>query len=326
MVKRSRGENLDKFGQNNAKEAAGLALVRSALADVGILHMRRSAEGARADFSVFFPGADCAAIGVQLKTCHSLTHRHGRCFYQFSKTSGYDGLLLLMMAMVEDTPRMWLRRGCDNPAGQTEVPVFTKQLRKHDWAGCELQLAGLSAALEQAFGVDGIDIRSVEDFVRPSCATHVVEFEAQLRLEKQLPLLYEAPDVEHQAYDYKVGAARWQMKVASYDQPGDRFSARLCRMAGEAKTVQYAATDFDWLAVLLPEHPVLQAPTMYLIPIHALVERGFVGRKASRAGNLRVTPHRGGVAWAEAFRIDLSTPQLALQQYERVRYGSGPVA
>ena len=72
--------------------------------------------------------------------------------------------------------------------------------------------------------------------------------------------------------------------------------------------------------LLLPDHPLLEAPGMYLFPVRVMEERGYVGRDVW-GSSLRVAPHLPDAAcWADAFYIDLSCCARALQDYGRVRY------
>ena len=325
MPKRTRDENVAKYGQNNAKEAHGLALVRDAFALDGRLKLLQSAEGARADFCVFFPGAECAAIGCQLKTMHTLARHGQREYYQFGHTGGYSGLMLLLIAFVGGAPRLWLHRGTDVTVKGILIPVV-KRRAGYDWDVHEVQLDNLAGALENCFGEDDVTVQPAEEFIKPTSPSRVVEYEAQTRLESQLPLLYKRPDVENGVYDCTVGAAHWQLKVANFDSRYKRFRVTLDKAGGivdgKPSYRQYAVTDFEWLAVLLPVHPYLSTPGMYLFPMRVLVERGYAGRDDVGGSSLAVAPHsRNAARWAQAFYIDLSTPQVGLRDYARVRYG-----
>lgn len=95
-----RKSNLAKYGRNHALESEGLALVRTSAAEHPILRIRKSAEGAKADFVIYANGFAALAIGVQLKT----TKRIRR--FKHSKAEFVKGGVLFPLPDHEG-PRHW---------------------------------------------------------------------------------------------------------------------------------------------------------------------------------------------------------------------------
>ena len=329
--KRTREENVAKFGCNYEKEAKGLAIVRDVLEADGRLEMQKCAEGARADFCVYFPGCPSHAVGCQLKTTHGYHHhQNGHSYYNFRYTAGYEGLLVILVACVEDEEvKVWLRPGSTIAAQTLSIPKQAKGDWGYDWTVHAVELADLTQALATAFLLNDIQHQPVCDLIKPTSSTQLVEYESHLRLEDQMPLPFKPPSSENQHHDYTVNGERWQMKVASYLARDDIFVASVKKSAGQRISQQYEVNDFDWLAILMPEHHLLRnlPPRMYLIPMHTLEERGVVGRNLTGA-TIPVYPHRVSRAnsfWANAFEIDLSTPSTALAGYHRMLFERGTV-
>lgn len=333
----TREENVAKYGGSNAKEAMGLALVREALETDGRLCFHRSAEGARADFVVHLPGEEDRALGVQLKTCHTLQHpsaaRHGHAWMGFSKTGGYAGLLILLISFTYDPPRAWLVAG-QEIGDRGNITIGTHH--SYMWQRREAPLHKLPHRLLNAIQMGplaALELQPVETLIRPSSATRSREFEAFCWLRERFPLLMHQPEVEHQAFDYLVDGAKWQLKLANYVPLKDRFHIGLSKLAGmcegKSTTRTYDASDFDWLAVHLPsEHEkvvALQAPRFYLIPMRTLVAHQLVGKAGVTGTALYLYPHRcthtkrNVNAWVETYMVDLTSHASARADYERIR-------
>ena len=263
MVKRTRDKCVQKWGCNNAKEGHGRDLVQASLAASGRLVFRKTAEGARADFCVYVPGRQDFAIGCQLKTTQSVQQSEGRQGYAFTKTAGYDGLVMVFIASIDGVDRVWLRTGASITSSGIKIPVHPgKYAGAYQWAHNEVPLSRLAEALLPFFRAETVNVQHADVHVRPPPGTRLQEYEAHLLLERQLPLHYQEPAVEHLHFDYTVEGQRWQMKVASVDLGKlNRFYVRLCKAAGRSSskpggrpaTHQYGSGDFDWLAVLLPQ-------------------------------------------------------------------------
>lgn len=68
----------------------------------------------------------------------------------------------------------------------------------------------------------------------PSTSSRLLEIEEFERLQRQLPLTFISPSVEHRAYDYIVDGNKWQLKVATYIQKSDSFRITLKRSGRSA--------------------------------------------------------------------------------------------
>ena len=331
----TRQENVDKYGQGHVKEAQGLALVRDAIRADGRLEFKRCAEGARADFVVWHPGRPDRALGVQLKTCHS-TRKMGkdRLWMAFQNTRGYEGLLVLLIAFTEQTPRAWVLSGKD-AAKQSSLAFSSAYCATSAtglmWQRREVQMQKLPQRFINAIqlgGIVDIELQRMEDLVPPPPGHHLVEYLAQQWLRARLPLVFEEPDVESQAHDFVVDGAKWQLKVTSYVPGKDRFTATLHRGAGKRGQrilQQYSGGDFQWLALQLPLADVRTqalSPRLYLIPMRELLSRGRAGRTDVSGAAVYLYPHRvpkPGRHWTETYVIDLTSAEAALADYERVK-------
>ena len=315
----TREQGLALSGQNNHKEAKGLALVKDILKTDGRLCFRKSAESARADFCVWLPGQEDHALGVQLKTAHAV-NTNCNCpqfkYVQFAHTDGYAGLLILCVAFIEPA-RFWIFVGSDVTSKALHVPlVDTTRKRKRDWGAAEVQREGLAQLL-----LDSLEphpeliLHSVSVHVKPTHPERVIEYEAHEWLCRHMQAEFIEPEVEHRPYDYVVNGERWQMKVAGYEKRRDRFTVSLKKSAGRTSGkhawCQYDAGDFDRLCILLPvgdAHLQEVSARIYLIPMQMLISRSLIGREKSSAA-VFLYPHRtaaGDAKWAEAYVLHLS--------------------
>ena len=299
--KRTREENVAKFGCNMAKEAQGLQFVRSLIGVEGSLQMRKAAEGARADFCVFEHGNEKYALGCQLKTTFCLNHVCGKDYFQFHKTDVYNGLLLVLIAFVHTQPRIWLVPGSNIRAKGLQIPFPpAKRRTSYNWAQHEIQPLELSETLKKAIHCNKLNLQPADQLALPTTRLQLQEHRMQLRLEQQLPLQFVAPEVEHLHHDFVVDGANWQMKVAGYMglKTNDHFRVHLKTkygMVGGKQTYgQYRPEHFDWLAILLPDHELLEdvPPHMYLIPMAILQQRGYIGREGVTGSTICLYPHR----------------------------------
>ena len=118
-ISAKRAADLAKHGGANEKEAQGLRLILQTLREDGRLEFHKSFEGARADFCVYNHDQTRApALGIQLKTTGGNVMQSGYKYYQFNCTDGYDGLLMVCVALHTQPPRIWIRRRI--PGGQQD--------------------------------------------------------------------------------------------------------------------------------------------------------------------------------------------------------------
>lgn len=324
QIKRTREENVAKYGTNCEKEAEGLGLVRAAVNADGRMCFQKCAEGARADFCVHAPGATHRAMGVQLKTTHTLCYNSGGSRHaRFRHTEGYAGLLLLLIDFSQNPPRAWVIPGDQVTTEQIAIVIEPKRpsgRTTHDFAAAEV--AGVLHATLQKFD----KLFSVDALILPTSATKKREYRAHQWLQRHLLLDFDDPAAEQCAWDYTVAGTKWQAKVASYCDKTDCFLVGLRKNSGKRDGKytwqQYEAHDFDYLAVQLPiNHHRLVAcpPHMYLIPMATLVKHGAAGC-GKRSSNIRFYPHRrGGFGhWTSEFLLDLRDPDTALSEYVRL--------
>lgn len=307
---------------SNALEAEGLALVKHALGVDGRLTLVKCFEGARADFAVHSGDPD-RALGVQLKTTRFAKKcSPGSAQYRFTCTRGYDGLALLCIAL-DSKIRMWLMPG-SAASNSVSIPTVTQTIREkyQVYETYELDLAddflGMLAS-------DAFNLQPVGELVTPRSKNGLAEFGAYQRLTAQLPLHFQSAPVEGLPYDCIVDGKRWQLKLAGLNEPTDRYVAtaqkQAGRVGGKRKHTQYAAADFDFLCVQLPE----QLQLAYLIPMKVLVEKGLANRMDRTNATLHFYPHRSSrlkSTWINTYKIDLSSHQQALSDYRQIMSGS----
>ena len=322
----TREEGLALSGENNDKEAQGLDLIKALVAEDGRIRLEKTTEGCWADFCVFAPGCEEEAIGVQLKTSH--VAKGANCC-QFAHTSGYTGLLLVLVGFIGGVPRAWMLPGSEREGpGNTLVPIASR--RESSWPRREVKLSSLVQGFIDVMAAPSDCIfKPVAAWMIPTSPNHQKEHEAMQLLRERLPLEFIAPHVEHRAWDWEVDGSRLQMKLAYWDEQNSSFGVCLKKMGGrkggKQTWTQYTLGDFDYLVIQLPEVEVLRSipPRVYMLPFNVLKERGAVCKQVA-SGEVRVFPHRKAhvkTDWVEAFAIDLSTPATAVEGYERIREG-----
>ena len=328
--KRTREENLAKYGQGHALEARALKIIGEALERDGQLALHPSAEGARADCCVWRTNdarKSRASLGIQLKTCSGpRTSCPTHPYYSFIKASGYDGMVVVLMVPTSE-PSIWLVDGHNVTSDSIRIPVRRQIKHARDWDSLRIRLEDLPEALLSRFETPGMVLQPAEVWERPDNANRIKEFEALQRLKTALPLEFTRPDVEHSPWDCVVQNARWQLKLARYVRIYDCFSVDLSKSKGAGRHQQYDVGDFEYLGVQLPQHDVLNGRSyLYLVPSSVLEYRGLIGHPDRCKGSICVFPHRAakgnrcpvGPHWTEQFAIDLSNPRSALGGYKAI--------
>jgi hypothetical protein len=321
----ARATNLATYGDSNRKEAQGMQLMSRELREDGRLEFHKSFEGARADFCVYRPGAP--ALGVQLKTTGGnwVQNRTGYEYYNFSKTSGYAGLLIIFVALHTQPYRIFLADGSRVVSTNIKIPAHVRREMEFDKLR-EVEVATVAGEIytiymEAMSGPSNYVLRSPIDHEKPEEGNRLVEYNAFKRLERSLPVLFVDPPAEHMSYDYVVDGKKWQLKLAQYRKTYDTYRVgchkQAGRVDGKQTNRQYEVDDFDFLCIQLPEDSV---DCCYLIPQGKLAELGLIGN-AKSGGNVQLYPHRpvttpklvhtAGTHWTEAYRINFADDPLA---------------
>ena len=328
MQSRQRLDNLAKFGHTHALEAFGLSCISARLQGDGQLTLVKSFEGARSDFCVH-NGDGSIALGVQLKTVSKPQKGAiNSCRYRFSNVRGYEGLLLVCMALDTSPPRVWMMPGSWVTAQSIDIPCVSQASRRK-YAVFESSVEAMPNFFMHLLQEPSpqYQLATVDYFDVPTAPRTRLEQIAFLQLKHELPLNYEIPPVEQRPYDVIVDGARWQLKLCHYCRQKDRFRATLAKSAGRIDgrptTQQYAPDDFEYLGLQLPaDHPRLPARGMYLIPMRELVDRDLAGRGGAGGTSLNIYPHRRShwsrSEWLDAYYLDLSCSQVALESYRRI--------
>ena len=321
-VKRSREENIETFAANHAKEAHGLALVCKAVEDDARMCFQKCTEGARADFCVYQD--QYKAIGVQLKTAHSLQRKKGGNFdhVAFGNTSGYGGLEMLLMDFTQTPPRVWMVDG--DAVKESNIYIGFETHRPSKWKEREIAVEDIVGLLYHRLCNSEIHV-SVHDLMVPTSPKRKREYAAFLWLRRHVPVHFEQPAVEHSAWDLEVDGMRWQAKLAVLVE-GDRYQVVLHKGAGikdgKLQHTQYTEDDFDYLAVQLPyQDGLLTAcpPLFYLIPMQCLLERRLAGA-GKGSSHIRFYPHRstGLGQWTTEFAVDVRSRESAQEDLYRI--------
>ena len=324
---RTREENLALYSDTNAKEAKGVDLIRDVVEADGRLVFDQCAEGALADCLVHLPGAPGEALGIQLKTAHTIRMSpHGLPQHGFTNTNKYAGLLLVLVSFIPDTPRVWAVPGSDVSAAGISIPIIQPwRACKWHWPDHELHMGQIVPRLLEALsGEVGIVKQPVEELLPPRSPTQLKEYRAFMYMAPLIPLQLVRPSYDHQHFDYLVSGKRWQLKLAHYKEKGDFFSVTIRtsvgNVDGKPKFRQYAVQDFDFLALQLPQtHTVLSdvPARIYLFPSSMLAQRGLMGRNVA-SSSVGVYPHRPGTHWAEAYVLHLTSHAAFLESYARI--------
>lgn len=317
-----RAANLAIYGDNYNKEAQGLQLLSQAIRKDGRLELHKSFEKARADCCVYAPGA--LALGIQLKTAGKTWKKPktGLESYQFGRTDGYAGLLMVFVALHAQPPRIWLADGSRVVSTSVLIPV------KHQFR--EVHYTDLANAIYEIYsaalsGSGNYTMRTPMEHEKPTDRATLAEYDAFKRLQSSLPALFVDPPAEHMSYDSVVDGKHWQLKLARYDKGKDYYEVQ-CRkragnVGGKRTRSQYEVDDFDFLCVQMPQDTAHGLDCCYLIPQGALEERGLLGDTNKSNGHVTLYPHRpvtrnllvhiAGLHWTERYRINFADDPLA---------------
>lgn len=324
----ARAANLAKHGDNNNKEAHGLRLIARAIQEDGRLEFHKSFEKALADCCVYRLGAP--ALGVQLKTTgvNWVHNKSGYEYFKFSATDGYAGLLIVLVALHVQPPRIWIAEGSMVVSNPVRIPRIFRRGMKSDRVQ-EVELATVADAIytkymEAMSGSSTYVLRSPEDHEKPTERNALAEYNAFKRLQNSLPVSFMDPPAEHMSYDYVVEGKKWQLKLAQYYKTSKADTYRVnCQknagtVGGKQTRRQYEVDDFDFLCIQLPENAI---DCCYVIPQSVLVKCGIIGDATKSNGVVYVYPHRrltttkavhtAGVHWTETYRIDFAHNPLA---------------
>ena len=185
-------------------EARALEMIQDIVRTDGRISLHRTHEGALADFCITTADDPLRGVGCQLKTTGCVqTRKRARGDLQFSHTAGYDGMLLLLVALLPTATKIWILHGSAVRASALNPPLEHAQRRRvYDWEAASCHADDLCSVLLASFHNEQIVLKDVEDWLRPQSPTQLAEFEGQRRMEKWLPLQYTRPRIDHLHYDY----------------------------------------------------------------------------------------------------------------------------
>ena len=167
----NREQALITYGDNHAKEAKALSLIRDAVSADARVQLVKTAEGARADCCLFRSQAPEQSMGVQVKTS-GVRQIAQREFYSFNHTNGYTGMLMIFVAF-DSVTRYYVMPGALITSKTTDIPAVPKFARRFDWQRYEVGVASLMDTLVDCFDLPDITLKPMEDFMCPGHHTDV---------------------------------------------------------------------------------------------------------------------------------------------------------
>ena len=284
MQLRQRGLNVS--GDNNRKEAEAFFLIEEALAassHADSYEMLRLSGSTKADALLVPKGYGDAGLPIQLKAATS-SGGLGRK-YIFSNVSGYSGMVVLMVAL--DGQHVWASAGQDLLSKTLGITI-----------GCESdskrRVLDIASHLRACFH----DVRrfphlSTQEATFQCARTYRTEAAAHLRLAQlfmsagmhlsRCPINNTPVDslLKLEGREGSTPDIRVQEK-ASHAQRCGSYAVGMWKAGGALGRLPYANHDFDLLAACVLRDS--QVEGIFLIPMSALVLRGFVGGKANSMG------------------------------------------
>jgi len=275
----ARARNVEVYGAAHTTEArAWQQILRSlhAWATSGRFEVRRLREGTHADaiFRCRDPGYDDMWVGMQVK---STARASANNTFTFNNTRGYDGLLLVCVALVPGV--IWVIPGDTVGVGYLTLKVGNDM---HDSFRCE----DLGAALTEAWlNCSRYPKRSAAAWGTPTSRLRRIEHDGQKHGHTWLSkcgFSLEQPVVENGHFDTVInGVIRAQEKTVTAPRHDcGTYCVSLTKHGGLGTRIPYVGDEFDLLVVYLFSQWTFA--TVFIVPTYTLLRHGVVG--AQRAG------------------------------------------
>ena len=308
---RQRGISLS--GNSCAKESQAFDLLRRELDSSphsANYEICRLSGASRAD-AIFHLRSASMACGTQLQLKAATSRgRFGR-YHVFRKTAGYHGMLIVFVSL--DQNCFWAVPGSDMLLNYLSLTVGTD--REKGWRAPDI-----ASVLVRCFQLEKEypHVSPQEALLQcaPSHRTEALAHRGFESLLRSVGIKLARPDIHQSSVDsVLVGCQapiRVQEKACRLSKQGV-YRVHLCRHAGALGRSSYEEDDFDMLAASILDRDEITG--VFLIPMSALVEHGFVADKPKtmRLCPPWLPPQRSSskvkYAWQQQFFLDLRSWQ-----------------
>ena len=265
-------------------------------------------------------GCSTGGTRLQLKSS-SPTGAHGRS-YIFKQTHGYDGMLLILVALDHDL--IWAVPG----EAVTQRSFFLKLGTSRDEAW---RVSDIGTTLRQVYDCSAdFPHASFSEAMYPSCEGHRIEMQARLQMKTVLSLVGAqlqdtcfAADAVDAFLLHNGCKSRVQEKASNLRRSTRRYVVNLRKHGGALGVLAYSVHDFDLLLAAILDDGRLCG--LYIFPVPALIAHGLVGGKPT---TLRLYPPWAPPkqpatflkhAWQLEYFVDLQDqPVLTVQTRSRL--------
>jgi len=279
-----RARNVEVHGASHSTEARAWELILGNLRGVPAFEefeVQRLREGTRADgiFRYREPGSDDLWVGMQVK---STARASASSRFTFNSTRGYDGLLLVCVALVPGV--IWVI-----PGDAVGVRYLTLRVGSdaHDLYRCQ----DLVSALTEAWlNRSRYPKHTAAAWSTPRSRSARIEHEGQKQGHawlRKYGFALEQPVVEHGHFDIVIdGVIRVQDKTLTAPRHDcGTYRVSLEKHGGCGTKIPYVGNEFDLLVVYLLSAGTMA--TVFVAPTYSLIRHGAVG---GQQGSLTLYP------------------------------------
>ncbi|CAE7422145.1 CML19 [Symbiodinium pilosum] len=278
----ARARGLKTWGRNSHKEAEAFKTLESYFraSPMSSFHKIQRLTGASKADALFMPNGFEEGLPIQLKAATSSAMRGKN--YQFQHLSGYDGMLVIMIGL--DGKHIWASAGQEMSSKELWITVGCKS----DTSRRVMDLGSHSVAcFEDESEFPHV---SIAEAMLQCADNHKLEVAAHLLFDQLISsadLCLRYPTVHQSAVDSLLAIVnvngsimnlRVQEKARHPRRTDARYMVAMKKQGGAMGNLAYNENDFDLLAAFLMDEDQLQGA--FFIPTPALVEHGFVGKKA----------------------------------------------
>ena len=221
-------------------------------------------------------GSKSGGLALQLKSssCHKTSSSE---YYVFGRTGGYDGILLVLIALDRDV--IWLVPGSN--VSQQSLSVTLGSERDKAW-----RVSHLGLALVEYFKKGRFQHISLQDALMQCARNHIVEQHSHAQLASVLGsvgLQLHRPIGVSGAVDSVLSwqEHKWRVQEkATHKQAHGKYRCSLRKYGGCLGKLAYARADFDILVVSLLD-TLDRLVGIFLLPSCVLAKRRLIGHKAA---------------------------------------------
>ncbi|CAE7322487.1 unnamed protein product [Symbiodinium pilosum] len=276
------------YGDSARKEAEGFKLIHAIFEKSLLAHryeLRRLTGSSKADALLMPKDSEGSGLPIQIKASSNSRKGEGRrCRYDFHNVLGYDGMLVLMVAL--DSGYVWACSGQSLKVQKLQVTVGCK-------SDTQRRVSDLASHLLRSFhDTQEFQRLSVREATLACAPTHQVEAFARLQLERlfqHVGMCLKNPFIHQTTVDsllawQRPGSSpvllRVQEKAANNWRGDGRYAVVMSKRGGVLGRLAYSEDDFDLLAASVMNENQLQG--VFLIPMSVLVQRAFAVTKATQ--------------------------------------------